>query len=120
MNDQKPTRDDTYLYEPITKEEILKIREQLREFRDERSRLASETFAGHTHELRQSAISYGKEYGLTFVRTAFLLNGGAMIALLTFIGSLFNKGDHSVILVAISFSKAIYPAFIAYMVLLQS
>ena len=73
-----------------------------------------ENFASHTHELRQGAFSNAKEYAQIFVRTAFLLNGGSILALLTFIGPIYGKGDQSIILVVINFSKSVYPAFLAY------
>jgi hypothetical protein len=40
----------------------------------------------------------------------FLLNGGAILALLTLIGSLFGKGDHTMVRVAISLTRALIPA----------
>src|SRR5687767_10130130 len=80
----------------------LKIREQARDFINKRHSLSLEKYAAYTHEERAKAREYSKEYGQTFLRTVFLLNGGAILTLLTLLGSLFGKNDHTILLVGIS------------------
>jgi hypothetical protein len=99
---------------PINPEDHLKIREQYRAAKEARWQAATQGLASQTHEMRKAALATAQQYAQTFVRTAFLLNGGSILALLTFVGSLYAKGDHATTIVAISFSRAIYPAFIAF------
>jgi hypothetical protein len=105
-----PESPDTYLFHPTDEAERIKIREQLRGEAVDRRKLAFEKYVDQMGEERIKAQSYSKEYGQTFIRTVFLLNGGAILSLLTFIGSMYGKSDLN-ILVAISLGKRLVPAF---------
>jgi len=87
----------------------------LRAARHEAWLSAAKFLAEHTFKRRSAAETNAQDYGKIFVRTAFLLNGGAILAILTFISSLYGKGDHATTLVAISFSRSVFPAFVLYL-----
>jgi hypothetical protein len=113
MADEIKPNDYTDLFRAVNDGERLKIREQLRGSLEERFALSSKLYAEQTHELRVAATSNSVEYGKIFVRSAFLLNGAAILALLTFISSLFGKVDPSAA-IAVSFAKAVWPAFVCH------
>jgi hypothetical protein len=102
-------------YIPLDDDELLKIREQVREDLLIRYRAAAEKYVDLTGQARINAQSYSKEHGLVVIRSLFLLNGGAILALLTFIGSMYGK-DSLNVLVAISLSTKLLPAFYAFAV----
>jgi hypothetical protein len=45
--------------------------------------------------LRRDALQYTKEYGLFTLRSCLVLNGGAIVAILAFIGNLYGRGTAS-------------------------
>ena len=108
----KPNNSDkqSLFFAPLSLEKHLKIREQVRDYIHKRYILASETYTDQLHEGREKAKEFSKDYGQTFVRTVFLLNAGAILALLTLVGSLFGKGDHVMALVTISLTRDLVPA----------
>ena len=68
----------------------------------------------HSHPIlteRLKAIDFQKEYGQNAVRTLFLLNGGAILALLTLLGALYGKGDPAAAQLARELSRGLLPAF---------
>ena len=77
----------------VSEDEILKIREQVREFENKRFGIATEKFAEQIHQGRENARSYSNQYAQSVLRTVFLLNGGSIVALLTLIGSMFPKSE---------------------------
>jgi hypothetical protein len=44
------------------------------------------------YALRRDALAYTKEYGLFTLKSCLILNGGAILAMLTFIGNLYGRG----------------------------
>lgn len=119
MTDEEKTKLKDEVFTPRDADEDLDIRKQWREVikrQDERKltewHASAVVFAGQIHELRKSALLSSVEYGKIFVRFAFLLNGGAMIALLAFIGALYGRAD--IANVAISFSAKMPWAFGVY------
>ncbi|WP_230531114.1 hypothetical protein [Microvirga roseola] len=100
-------------FAPGTEQELLKIREELRSEAIERRKLAFEKYADQLGQERIHSQSFSKEHGQTFIKSVFLLNGGAILALLTFIGSMYGKNDLNV-LAAISLGKKIVPAFYCF------
>jgi hypothetical protein len=118
MDETAPQQDtfasrEASLFRPISESDLLEIRKQLRGQAIERHVLAFEKYASHLGEERVKAMEHSKDYGQIFVRTIFLLNGGAILALLTFIGSMYGKSDLNV-LVAISLGKKLVPAFYCF------
>lgn len=71
-------------------------------------------YAEHTHALRLAALENSTDYGKIFVRFTFLLNGGAIIALLALIGSIFEKADKNTFMVVINFASALKESFYWY------
>ncbi|GEM98380.1 hypothetical protein [Methylobacterium radiotolerans] len=102
------------MHEPINDAEKLKIREQYRDFEGERFFLASKTYAEQSHAHRMNAFGNVKEYGLQSIRHLSLLNGGAILALLSFLGALIAKADEKSLLIAISFAKSLKPALLCF------
>lgn len=98
MTQEKPA-DDPF-FTPLNEEERLVIRKELRERKwadADRGLAASKEgqklFAQHHHAVRLSAFNVAADHGKAFVRYAFTLNGGAMIALIALIGALYGKTD---------------------------
>lgn len=87
----------------------LKRLEQERAFRDARHLFASKTFVEQTGSERQKAIDATKDYGLATVRLLFLLNGGAILSLIAFSGSLIGKAETAII--GVKFARDIVLAF---------
>lgn len=88
------------LYAPLTEEERLVIRKELRErqwaMRDRdlvNGKEGQKLFAQHHHAVRLAALTVAADHGKAFVRYAVTLNGGAMIALIALIGALYGKAD---------------------------
>jgi hypothetical protein len=52
-----------------------------------------------------------KAYGVLSIKTLFLLNGGAILALLTFTASFFSRNDQTLILIGIALAKQFTGAF---------
>ncbi|GEP07936.1 hypothetical protein MOX02_59740 [Methylobacterium oxalidis] len=87
------------------------MREQARDFEREQYMLANKVFADQTGEQRMHALEAIKAYGVLSIKTLFLLNGGAILALLTFTASFFSRSDHTMALVGISLAKQFVTAF---------
>lgn len=92
--------DANELYRPLTEEERLAIRAELRErnWSTQERNLAvgkegQKLFAQHHHAERQATIANAADFQKVFIRFGFLLNGSAIIALLTLIGALGGKGE---------------------------
>lgn len=88
------------LLQPLTREERLAIRSQLRErnWKVEAADYANgkegqKLFAQHHHAVRLAALNTAADHGKAFVKTMVLLNGGAIVALLALIGGLYAKTD---------------------------
>jgi len=119
MSDNAESKLKDEVLKPINEDDNLEIRKHWREvFKDKDERKLTEwhqsavVFAGQIHELRKASFNASVEYGKVYVQFAFLLNGGAMIALLAFIGALFGRAD--IANVAISFSAKMPLAFGIY------
>ncbi len=95
----------------INPEERLKIREQQRDFESEKFLLANKVYAEHVLAYRLNAIGNVREYGTLSIRTLFLLNGGAILALLSFVANLVSKSDERQVLIGISIAHNLRPAF---------
>jgi hypothetical protein len=73
---------------------------------------ARKEYARQVLEIRQQFDRHLKDYGQTALRSVFLLNGAAILALLTFIGSSIGKSVEG-----IAISPALFvPAFVKYSV----
>ncbi|PVE26444.1 hypothetical protein DC522_01385 [Microvirga sp. KLBC 81] len=71
---------------------------------------ASKEYARQVHDYSMQYEKHLKEYGQLALRTIFLLNGGAIVALLTFIGGTLGKSSG-----AITLAPALFvPAFTKY------
>lgn len=88
------------LYRAQSEEEFFAIRAELREH--DRNLQATEysngkegqkLFAQHHHAMRLGALNVAADHGKAFIRNAVLLNGGAIVALLTLLGGLYSKTD---------------------------
>lgn len=86
------------LFSPLNGEELLAIRAELRERKHafaikslEDGKEGQKLFAQHHHANRLLALTVSADHGKAFVRFAVLLNGGAVIAILTLIGTLYGK-----------------------------
>lgn len=98
------------LYVPIDEDERKTIREQLRNASAVREQGAWEKFSQLAHAERLIVLDGIKQYGLTTIRLLSILNGGAIIALLGLIGSMFSRGEGSV-QVGVSLASSALPAF---------
>jgi hypothetical protein len=85
--------------------EAEKYRQQL-----EDRRAAAIEYARQIHDRLLHSISSSKEYGVMGLRSLFLLNGGAIIAILTLIGTVLDEGQSNARLTPASF----VPAFQAF------
>lgn len=119
MSDDVESKLKDEVLKPISEEDNLEIRKHWRDIIKDKHELklaewhqSAVVFAGQIHELRKASFNASVEYGKIYVRFAFLLNGGAMIALLAFIGALFGRAD--IASVAISFSAKMPWAFGIY------
>lgn len=117
MASEQPAKDD--LFRGRDDDEERDIRKMWREFikkQDERKLVewheGAKVFAGQIHEIRKESMKSSVQYGQIFVRFAFLLNGGAMLALLAFAGALYGRAD--IAAVAIAFSAKLPTAFYLY------
>lgn len=97
--------------DPLKDQDTLKVREQARDFQREQYMLANKVFADQTGDQRMHAMDAVKAYGTLTIRTLFLLNGGAILALLTFTASFFSRNDQTLILIGISLAKQFTIAF---------
>lgn len=64
-----------------------------------------------SHDERKIALSAVSAYGLESIKSVFLLNGGAIIALLTFLGALYGKDSSHVSGTARLLTAELIPAF---------
>jgi hypothetical protein len=87
--------------------------EKQAEFENERWLLNTGKYIDHHREGRLQALAFSRDYGSAGVRTLLLLNGGAIVGLLAFVGTLYGK-DQFKIEVAISFARALRPSFFAF------
>lgn len=95
------------LYTPLDDAELLAMRAERRErgfklsFKElENGKEGQKLFAQHHHANRLLALTVAADHGKAFVRFAVLLNGGAVIAILTLIGTLYGKSGTQLHLVA--------------------
>lgn len=116
----KPGEPDS-LYIPISHDELLQLRKEFRErntAKFERQlddwRESKKIYAEQTHAIRVLALNNSVEHGKIFIRFMFLLNGGAMVALLALIGAIFGKSDGSTLSVVITFAHQVKIAFYFY------
>lgn len=100
------------LYQPISDEERVAIRAELRErnrkvemLKVEHGKEGQKLFAQLHHAERQAALSNAADFQKTFVRFAFLLNGGGIIALLTLVGALGGKYDGQRMVLFVQFAR---------------
>jgi hypothetical protein len=98
----------------INEAELLKIRAGERDFYHNRSVSAGDRYASSAHDTRARFISFSVEYGKIFINSSLIMNGGAILALLTFLGSLYGKGDIKSIFIAIWMSSQLWFAFAAF------
>jgi hypothetical protein len=76
--------------------------------------IGDKILAEGTHKERSLAMECVKEYGTTSIRLVFALNGAAIIALLTLIGSLHSKDSNIVSGYARELTTSLLPAFFLY------
>lgn len=106
--------DDEKTSEHTARLNFLKEQEQYRSFRNEQWFLAAKIALEQSHKERMWALENISTYGLNTTKTLFLLNGGAIIAFITFVGGLYSRGDHGLILAAMSFGRALLPALYSF------
>ncbi|MGU3421359.1 hypothetical protein [Methylobacterium sp. D54C] len=99
---------------PLDEAEKLKMREQFRDFESEKFLLAMKVYADQSYGYSLNAYENVKQYGLQSVKHLTLLNGGAIIALLSLVGALISKSDQKSIMVAISFLHSLAPALFCF------
>lgn len=99
---------------PVDPADQLKMREQFRAFEGEKFLLAVKVYAEQSYGYRLNAYGNAKEYGLQCVKHLTLLNGGALIALLSLVGALISKADEKSIVIAISFLHSLAPALLCF------
>lgn len=116
MTDKLP--EPNPLYAPLTDGERLAIRKESREREQALGnrklddwRDSKKIYAEQTHAVRLFALGASVDHGKIFIRFMFLLNGGAIVALLTLIGAMFGKSDGSTLIVVIQFAYQIKYAF---------
>ena len=99
----------------LTPDELdaLKTSEQLRDFNHKSTLMRMEKYVDFSHAERLRSMDYMKEYGTIAIRSLLILNGGAIIALLTFIGSLLTRSE-TTNAIAIPLIRALTPAFLAF------
>lgn len=90
------------------------MREQFRDFESDRFLLAAKVYAEQSYGYRLNAYGNVKEYGTQCVKHLTLLNGGALIALLSLVGALVSKADDKSIVIAISFLHSLAPALLCF------
>lgn len=81
---------------PRSEEEHLTIRAEQRELKRiayDYGKDGQKLFAQHHHAVRLGALNIAADHGKAFIRNAVVLNGGAMVALLTLLGGLYSKTD---------------------------
>ncbi|MBN9456383.1 MAG: hypothetical protein J0I54_07130 [Bosea sp.] len=98
MTDNKLPPDP--MYQAQSEEEFFAIRAELREQGRKlratdyaNGKEGQKLFAQHHHAMRLAALNVAADHGKAFIRNAVLLNGGAIVALLTLLGGLYSKTD---------------------------
>lgn len=76
--------------------------------------IGDKILAEGTHKERSLAMECVKEYGTTSIKLVFALNGAAIIALLTLIGSLHSKDSNIVSGYARELTVSLLPSFFLY------
>lgn len=79
------------------KAEQSKVREQARDLEAKLTLLAMEKSATFLHAERMKSVDAAQSYGSNLVRNLFLINGGAIVACLTFMAGFLSKADGSVV-----------------------
>jgi hypothetical protein len=100
---------NSILWQPASAEEALKIREQIRADHMERARLSIKKFAEAEHAERLKSIDLLASHGESAIKAVFILNGGAILALLALLSGLFGKNDQTLLLVGISLGRSSAP-----------
>jgi hypothetical protein len=101
------TRPSTFQPRP---KDAAKIREQMRDLRNKEILLANELLGKQTHEMRSAAMLSSRELGQQAIRSLILLNGGAIIVLLAFVGNTIGKGGDAATM-GIVMAREALPAF---------
>lgn len=101
-------------FRPLDIAESRQIREQERRFDHDRSLNAGEKFVSGSTEFRHSAAAYSVEYAKIFINANILINAGAIVALLTFLGTMFGKGTAASFVLASYLASAMLPAFYCF------
>lgn len=109
------------LHHPLDSAEQLQIRKELREAervakkqKDENRQVAKKLFSEQIHAHRVIALGSSVEYGKIYVRFMFLLNGGAMVALLTLAGAFVGKSSFPLPVQVVKLSHLVLGAFYWY------
>lgn len=88
-----------------------KKQEQYRDFQSEKYFVESKIYAEQHHLECKKNLDGIITYGMNSVSMLVLFNGGAILSLITFIDSLFSKGDERNVLIVSSFAHSFVPAF---------
>lgn len=81
---------------------------------DKRALLASEKFLVSAHAERTQAMQFLKDYGQETLKNLVLLHGGSIVAVLTFLGTLFSKGEPAQLRIAAATLNAVMPALVLF------
>lgn len=92
----------------------LKSMEQARDFTAEQFFQSLRLYLEQSHAERVKAYDGVVLWGGNTVRTLFLLNGGSILAFITFTGSLIGKGDKEAMSRGIEFAQLLLPAFVSF------
>ena len=104
---------DTEIIERADKaeKEAAAVRSDYRKFENDRWIKSWEMYSGQIHDQRMSSLKSLNDYGTLAVRSLFILNGGAILALLTFLAAFFSKNDQNTILIGINMARQLRSAF---------
>lgn len=91
-----------------------KQQEQYRAFLSDRYIAASKIYVEQAHTERMKHLEGIIAYGINTVRLLMILNGGAVLSLLTFIGSMYSKGEERNITIASALTHSLMPAFYCF------
>ena len=91
--------------------EAAAVRSDYRKFEHDRWIKSWEMYSGQIHDQRMSSLKSVNDYGTLALRSVFILNGGAILALLTFLGAFFSKNDQNTILIGINIAHQLRLAF---------
>jgi hypothetical protein len=98
----------------LDSDEMRAIRSQERDFHHRRSLNAGDAFVKGSTAFRHKAAEFSVDYAKFFINANLIINAGAILALLTFLGSIFSRGSITTIILASYISGSLQTAFIYF------